>query len=136
MTAVGNGNRRRRVLVEAPAQPWHFTMKEARQLDDCDVTFCGGPAEGHGPCPITVGRACPFGTDFDVVVAGLGLDTGEGRDIVTNLKTAYPGAHLVVQAWPADLERHRDLLEGCRVIVFPWTTQKFCAAVHEAITTD
>jgi hypothetical protein len=135
MTAAENGQRRMRVLVEAPAQPWHFTVKEAQELEHCDVTFCGGPAEGHGPCPITVGRACPFGSDFDVVVAGLGLDTSDGRDILTNLKLAYPNAHVVVQAWPADLERHPELLDGCQVIVFPWTTQKLCAAVHSAIAT-
>jgi hypothetical protein len=38
-----------------------------------------------------------------------------------------------VQAWPADLERHPELLDGCHVIVFPWTTQKLCAAVNSAI---
>ena len=68
MRAAENGQRRMRVLVEAPAQPWHFTVREAQELEHCDVTFCGGPAEGHGPCPITVGRACRFGSDFDVVV--------------------------------------------------------------------
>jgi hypothetical protein len=133
MTVRDSERRRPRVLVEAPDQPWNFTVKEAHELDDCDVTFCGGPAAGHGPCPITVGRPCPWGDDFDVVVAGLGVDSHDGREILRNLKVAYPHAHIVVQAWPADLERHRELLDDCRVIRFPWTTAKLCSAVHEAL---
>lgn len=122
-----------RVLVEAPPYPWHSLVKEAERLGACDVTLCGGPSCTHEPCPVAHGEPCPKADEVDVIVAGLGLDTDEGREIVRGLRSHYANKSIIVPVWPADLARHADLLEGCRVVVFPWTMKKFTAAVHDAL---
>ncbi len=125
--------RRPRVLVEAPPHPWHYLIKDAQALFFCDVTVCGGPMCTGEPCPVARGEPCPKAADADVVVTGLGLDTEYGRSILRGLRASYPDTPLVVPVWPADTRRHAELLEGCRLVPFPWTMSKFTAAVKDAL---
>ena len=125
--------RRPRVLVEAPPYPWHYLIKEADTLFYCDVTVCGGSACADEPCPVAQGRLCPMAGEADAIVAGLGLDTDQGRAIMRGLRDAYPDTPIVVPVWRADTTSHADLLSGCHLVVFPWTIKKFAAAVHDVV---
>lgn len=118
-----------RVLVEAPS-PWSFPVKEALSMPGVAVTYCPGPAAGMRlPCPVTVGCACWRAEDADVVVAALGLAESEGREIVAGLRQRYPDLPVIVLAWRSDVGAGRADIEGCEVVVFPWTTRK----LHDAI---
>lgn len=117
-----------RVLVEAPS-PLSFPVKEALALPGAEVTYCGGPSCGLClPCPVTIGCACWRADDVDVVVAALGLGE-EGRPIVLGLRERYPSLPVIVFAWRSDVLAGRADIEGCEVVVFPWTRRK----LHDAI---
>jgi hypothetical protein len=124
--------RRPRILVEAPMHPWHAIVTEAQALHDCDVVFCGGPDATGDECPAVRGEPCPLAADADVIVAGLGLDVADGRARLASLRAQYPDTPVVVPVWRADVTRLHDLLDGCKLVVFPWTTTKFVHAVHDA----
>ena len=127
---VEKGGRPLRVLVEAPS-PLSFPVKEALALPGAQVTHCAGPPRGLGlPCPVTVGCACWRAEAADVVVAALGLGDSEGGDIVRCLRDRYPDLPVVVLAWQSDVLAGRADIEGCEVVVFPWTTRKLHAAIR------
>lgn len=128
-TSAAASARRLKVLVEAPA-PYSFSVREAAAISDCDVRLCTGPQHSRA-CPILSGLPCPGAEDADVIVASLGLDTEEKREILCGLKALHPGRPLVVLAWQADVDRYGEFLDGCRVITFPWTLSKLRAAIRD-----
>lgn len=133
MSEMTSTLRRARVLVEAPPYPWHALVKEAQGLFECEVRVCGGPLCTDAPCPVVAGEPCPKAAAADVVVAGLGLDTEQGCAVLRGLRATYPHTPIVVPVWRADRTRHADLLAGCRLVPFPWTMDKFRAAVEDAL---
>lgn len=130
---AGVGSRPLRVLVEAPS-PISFPVKEARALPGAEVTYCGGPSYGSGlPCPVVVGCGCWRAEEADVVVAALGLGNGEERDIVLGLRRQYPDLPVVVLAWRSDVLAGRADIDGCEMVVFPWTRRKLHEAINRAV---
>lgn len=126
------GEQALRVLVEAPS-PWSFPVKEALTIPGVAVTYCPGPAWGTRlPCPVTVGCACWRAEEADVVISALGLGEREGREIVAGLRQRYPDLPVVVLAWRSDVGAGRTDIEGCEVVVFPWTTRKLRDAIGRA----
>jgi DNA-binding NtrC family response regulator len=125
---------RPRVLVETPLAPWHWLVKQALSLSDYDVRLCGGPdAQPDHECPLAGGRACPMAEEADVVVTGLGLDDPRTRDIVAALRAEHPATPVIVLTKQGEARRHADLLAGCEIVMFPWTTTKLSGAVSSAL---
>ena len=71
----------------------------------------------------------PLAEEGDVVIAGLGLDTEEGRQIVLGLRERHPDTPLCSSACPTDARWGTGPLWECETVVFPWITRK----VHEAV---
>ena len=132
--AASAGFRRPRVVVEAPTAPWHWLMKAAQSLTAFDVQFCSGPAgRADRGCPLVAGSLCPLVEQADVVITGLGLDDPQTQEIVAALRGEFPATPLVVLAKQGEARRLRELLAGCNVVPFPWTTKKMAAAVSSAL---
>lgn len=127
-TAVHIGERPTQVLVEAPS-PISFAVKETLAMPGVQVTYCPGPTAGQ-PCPVTAGCACWRADHADVIVSALGLGDPEARRIVLGLRQQHPDVPLVVLAWRSDVVAGYTDVEGCEVVVFPWTTHKVQGAIR------
>lgn len=121
-----------RVLVEHPDESEGLALAGALREAGYAVAVCPGP-ERSERCPLTGPEGCAVAHGADVVVAGLGLERPEGREVLEALRARCPSTPLVVLV-PSDRDPKRgELLNGCELIGSPTDPAELVAAVGEAL---
>jgi hypothetical protein len=126
---------RPRVLIEARDDAWRGATVRVLGDRGYEVIGCAGPRPDlDEACPAIDGGRCPGAAHADVVIC----DFDPGDDRTRNLPTVVAhelreGASVIVLVDPADGARHRDALEGCRLLHRPVGQEDLLAAVGTAV---
>jgi len=118
-----------RVLVEHPDEASGLAIASGLRFAGYAVAVCPGP-QGHEKCPLTGPAGCAPAHDTDLVVCSLGYEHEAAREILRELRTRYPGTPLLVEV-PSDIDAElQELLNGCRQLPEPASTEQIVAAVQ------
>ena len=96
------------------------------------VALCPGPGRSEH-CPLAGDEGCEAAHGADVIVAGLGLATGQTREVLEALRACCAETPVVVEVTPDEKEAWPELLEGLEVVVFPVEPGELVAAVQKAL---
>jgi len=88
--------RRPRLLVEDGRPALEISDFGAFRDAGFDVAFCSGPGVIPGSCPLLRGAECEVAAQADVVLHGLGPDSG----VAAAIRWWYPELPVVVQGGP------------------------------------
>lgn len=123
-----------RVLIEHADEAKGISLAAAVRQAGYAVAVCPGPAQSER-CPLAGDEGCEAAHGADVIVAGLGLDTPQSREVLEALRARCPGSSLIVEVTPEEKKEWSDLLQGCEVVVSPVTPDELVAAVRGVLGT-
>lgn len=126
---------RPRVLVEARDDRWRAGTVGALEAGGYEVIGCEGPKpELEEPCPAVDGARCPGAAHADVVVCDFDPTDAHSRSLPGAVAHELrEGASVLVLASPEDAARHREALEGCRLLHHPVDQDDLLAEVAIAV---
>lgn len=120
-----------RVLIEQTDEARADALVTQIRQAGYSVAVCPGPLpDVH--CPLTGDEGCAAAQGADVVVSGLGLQSGEARDALAALRRRLPKTPLIVEAPPEDAANWPELVEGCEV-VNPPAPERLLESIRSAL---
>jgi DNA-binding NtrC family response regulator len=124
-----------RVVVENVDGAERFIEQAILEDAGFEVVGCAGPAElQDSTCPVTAGSDCPAIEAADLVVSSFRVEDPDGSRIIGAIRQRYPDTPIVVEAPPAAVQRHGEVLEGCHVL-YPLTAQTLLGAASQILGT-
>lgn len=125
---------RPRVLLEDPDGAILAVTESFLSREGFDVATCSGPEEmGRRSCPLVSQGRCELVEEADVVYTSLRWSYPESRDVLQALRARHPRTPVVVEMTQPQVERFRDLLQGCYLVWVPAGREATVAAIRRAL---
>ena len=125
---------RPRVLIEDPDGAIRWASESFLVREGFDVAACGGPeVMGRHTCPLVADGHCQLSAGADVVYTSLAWHKPENREVLMALRARHPGTPVVVEIPYPEVERFRDVLEGCHLVHTPVGRAAMVAAIRTAL---
>lgn len=124
---------RPRVLIENHDPALGMAYQRILVEEGFEVSYCEGPSERGGWCPLASNGSCDRAADADVVFSGLRLSDECDREVLASLRSHFPGKPVVVEVSSQNAERYSDELEGCETIAKPVTRSRLVMAIRRAL---
>ena len=131
MTRRGGGAS---VLIENARGDARRAQQDDLVAGGFDVTTCAGPGRlaGDPGCDLVTTGGCALVEAADVLLYDLDLDEPTDREVLRAVRRMRPELPVVVEVPGDTARRHRDVLEGCTVVM-PYSPARVRQAVCSAV---
>ncbi|GMU79725.1 MAG: hypothetical protein AMXMBFR46_25150 [Acidimicrobiia bacterium] len=127
-------DRRPKVLLEYADYGVAFAAERILERHGYAVAVCGGPDHLRGrQCPLVASGTCPLVEGADVVLNGLDLTRRENRAVLAAVRGASGERRVIVEVSEPVSARHRELLEGTEIVLFPMRAHDLVEAVEHSL---